>query len=36
VDGWDSGVMLLRDSGIRGSNSFFYFVGAYVLRKVEG
>jgi hypothetical protein len=29
VDGGDSGVMVLRDGGIRGGTSFFYFIGSY-------
>src|SRR5438270_11929169 len=29
VDGGDSGVMVLRDGGILGGTSFFYFVGTY-------
>jgi hypothetical protein len=29
VDGGDSGVTVLRDGGIRGGTSFFYFVGTY-------
>jgi hypothetical protein len=29
VDGGDSGVMVLRDGGILGGTSFFYFIGTY-------
>jgi hypothetical protein len=29
VDGGDSGVTVLRDGGIRGGTSSFYFVGTY-------
>jgi len=29
VDGGDSGVTVLRNGGIRGDTSFFYFVGTY-------
>jgi hypothetical protein len=29
VDGGDNGVMVLRDGGIIGGTSFFYFIGTY-------
>ena len=29
VDGGDNGVMVLRDGGILGGTSFFYFIGTY-------
>ena len=29
IDGGDSGVIVLRDGGILGGTSFFYFIGTY-------